>query len=113
VSGDEGGGGGEGIFESFFNAWYDEPSLDAGASEAGAAKLSGGDSTCCGVELKNRARTGRRNVGGSADDGIRVSRMDRLIVLLSIVTVELPVAVSNCWKEDVDVFEDDLKYIFG
>lgn len=51
--------------------------------------MSGGDSTCWGVELKYRARLGRRNVGGSAEDGIRVSSIDRLIVLLSMVMVDI------------------------
>lgn len=36
------------------------------------------------MELKYRARFGRRNVGGRTADGIRASRMDRLTVLLSI-----------------------------
>ena len=41
------------------------------------------------MELKYRARLGRRNVGGSAEDGIRVSSIDRLIVLLSMVMVDI------------------------
>ena len=72
------------------------------ASEAGTAKLSGGDSMCCGVELKYRARVGR-NVGGSAEDGIRVSKMDRLIVLLSMVMVEMLRAENNCWRSEVEM----------
>lgn len=56
----------------------------------GASKLSGGDSTCCVVLLKWRARHGRRNAGGSADKGIRVSSMDRLIDLLNIAKLRKP-----------------------
>jgi len=48
-----------------------------------ASKLSGGDSTCCAVELKYRARLGRRKVGGSAEDGMRMSSRERLAVLSS------------------------------
>jgi hypothetical protein len=79
-------------------------------------KLSGGDSTCCGVELKYRARLGRRNVGGSAEDGIRVSRTDRRTLLLSIVRVDICVGLSNCWRceklrlselSDLDILLDD------
>lgn len=51
-----------------------------------ASTASGGDSTCCAVELKYRARLGRRNVGGNADEGIRMSKMDFLTVLLSILS---------------------------
>ena len=72
---------------------------EAGALEEGnceASKVFGGDSTCWVVELKKRARRGRRKVGGRAEDGTRVSSIDRLIVLLSIVKVELLSAVSNC-----------------
>jgi len=50
-----------------------------------ASRLSGGASTCCAVELKYRARFGRRKVGGNADVDILVSIMDRFIDLLSIV----------------------------
>ena len=50
-----------------------------------ALKPSAGGSTCWEVELKYRARYGRRNVGGSADGGILKSKMDLLIVLLNIV----------------------------
>ena len=60
-----------------------------------ASNPSGGDSTCCAVELKYRARLGRRKVGGSAEDDIRVSRMDLLIVLLSIVRSEMVVLAIN------------------
>lgn len=42
-------------------------------------------------------------MGGSADDCIRVSRTDRLIVLLSMVMVEMLVGVSNCWEEDIEM----------
>ena len=47
--------------------------------------LSMGDSTCCVVELKNRARLGKRKVGGSVALGIRMSNKDFLIVLLNIL----------------------------
>lgn len=50
-----------------------------------ASTASGGDSTCCAVELKYRARLGRRNVGGNADEEIRMSKTDFLTVLLSIL----------------------------
>lgn len=49
----------------------------------------GGASTCWGVELKYRARMGRRNVGGSEEEGIRVSRMDRRRVRCSMVRVDI------------------------
>lgn len=81
--------------------------MEADSSEAGnsdASKLSGMDSTCCVVELKYRARLGRRNVGGSADDGIRVSNMGLLIILLSIVKADILFPVTNCWRADVEMF---------
>jgi hypothetical protein len=37
------------------------------------------------VELKYRARLGRRKVGGSVDGAIRASSRDRRIVLLSML----------------------------
>jgi len=57
---------------------------DGGAS-GGTSKPSGGDSIICAVELKYRARFGRRNVGGSVDTGIRMSRMDFRNDLLNIL----------------------------
>lgn len=60
-------------------------SKDATAEGIGLALLlSMGGSTCCVVELKNRARLGKRNVGGSVALGIRMSSKDLLIVLLNI-----------------------------
>lgn len=38
---------------------------DAAVGNCADSKESGGDSTCCVVLLKNLARIGRRNVGGS------------------------------------------------
>lgn len=56
------------------------------AADNGLAWLfSMGDSTCCVVELKNRARLGKRKVGGSVALGIRMSNKDFLIVLLNIL----------------------------
>lgn len=60
-----------------------------------ASNASGGDSTCCAVELKYRARLGRRNVGGSAEDEIRVSRIDLLTVLQNILGSESGLLVIN------------------
>jgi hypothetical protein len=54
-----------------------------------------GGSTCCAVELKYRARYGRRKVGGSADGGILMSKMDFLTVLLNIVRVEGAISRGN------------------
>lgn len=48
-------------------------------------KPSAGGSMICAVELKYRAPFGRRNIGGSADAGNRVSNTDFLIVLLNIL----------------------------
>jgi hypothetical protein len=61
---------------------------DGGAS-GGTSKPSGGDSMICAVELKYRARFGRRNVGGSADTGIRMSRMDFRNDLLNILMIRV------------------------
>jgi hypothetical protein len=92
TSGLGGGVGGNGILESLscvcFGNWDVASEMGDEAGVEGE-KLSGGGSTCCGVELKYRARLGRRNVGGSAEDGIRVSRMDRRRLLLSIVRVDI------------------------
>jgi hypothetical protein len=46
-------------------------------------------STCCGVELKYLARIGRRKIGGRTAEGIRVSSMDFLTVLLSMLALNL------------------------
>ena len=54
-----------------------------------------GGSTCCAVELKYRARYGRRKVGGSADGDILMSKMDFLIVLLNIVRVGSAISHGN------------------
>ncbi|PQE04089.1 ribosome biogenesis nsa2 protein [Rutstroemia sp. NJR-2017a BVV2] len=45
--------------------------------------LTGG-STCCAVALMNRARFGRRKVGGSVALGVRMSNKDLLSVLLNM-----------------------------
>lgn len=45
-------------------------------------------STICDVWLKNRARIGRRNVGGSRVTGARSSRTERRSALLMIVVVK-------------------------
>ncbi len=42
---------------------------------------------------------GRRKVGGSAEDGIRVSKTDFLIVLLSIVRLD----ISGLWAIAAEV----------
>lgn len=56
----------------------------AGGASRGISRLSGADSIICGVELKYRARLGRRNVGGNADAGILMSRTDFRSDLLNI-----------------------------
>ena len=48
-------------------------------------KLFAGGSMICVVELKYRAPLGRRNIGGSADAGNRMSNTDFLMVLLNIL----------------------------
>jgi hypothetical protein len=58
---------------------------EGGAS--GSSKLSAGDSIICVVELKYRARLGRRKIGGSADTGIRMSKTDFLRDLLNILVM--------------------------
>jgi hypothetical protein len=88
VRGVVGGGGGEGILESLRSVCFGNWDVASGPGMEGE-KSSGGGSTCCAVELKYRARLGRRNVGGSAEDGIRVSRTDRRRLLLSIVRVDI------------------------
>jgi hypothetical protein len=84
---DNGSEGGAGATGTFCRA-----TLGLGESavpiEVGVAwRDSEGGSTCCVVELKYRARLGRRNVGGNGVDcdGIRMSNMDFLMVLLNIV----------------------------
>lgn len=104
ASGFDCGGGGEGIFASLDCACFDNgrPDAELDVSVAGsseASKLSGGVSTCWVVELKYRARFGRRKVGGSAEDGIRVSKTDFLIVLLSIVRLD----ISGLWAIAAEV----------
>lgn len=58
---------------------------DGGTSVS--SKLSGDDSTICTVELKYRARPGRRKIGGNADAGIRMSTMDFWRDLLNILVM--------------------------
>ncbi len=64
--------------------------LDDGGASGGISRPSGGDSMICAVELKYRARFGRRNVGGRADTGIRMSRTDFQTDLLSILVMRAP-----------------------
>lgn len=73
-----------------------------------ASRLSDGVSTCCTVELKYRARFGRRKVGGNADVGILESNMDRRIDLLSILRLWGVDACAQCptLKEYRDVVLD-------
>jgi hypothetical protein len=59
----------------------------AGGASRGISRPSGGGSTICAVELKYRARFGRRKVGGNADAGIRMSRMDLRSDLLNILVM--------------------------
>jgi hypothetical protein len=54
-----------------------------------------GGSTCCEVELKYRARLGRRKVGGSAAGGAGASCTALRSALLNIVTV-CGLALCNC-----------------
>jgi hypothetical protein len=61
---------------------------DCGLVNCDASNPPVGDSTCCAVELKYRARLGRRKVGGNADDGIRTSNIDRRAILHSILRVD-------------------------
>jgi hypothetical protein len=63
----------------------DATSFDDGGASRGTSKPSGGDSMICAVELKYRARLGRRKVGGNADAGNRMSKTDFLIDLLNIL----------------------------
>lgn len=66
-------------------------SKGAAAGNNGLALMfSMGDSTCCVVELKKRARLGKRKVGGSVALGIRMSNKDFLIVLLNILKSKMP-----------------------
>lgn len=58
-----------------------------GVCEAPRLLVVGG-STCCSVELKYRAWLGRRNVGGSVDEGTRTSCTARLNALLNIFGLE-------------------------
>ena len=51
------------------------------------SRASGGDSTCCVVLLKNLARIGSRNVGGSADGDTGASAIDLLRARENILTV--------------------------
>jgi hypothetical protein len=61
--------------------------FEAGGASRGTSKLSGGDSMICAVELKYRARFGRRKVGDNADVGIRMSRTDFRSDLLNILVM--------------------------
>lgn len=63
---------------------------DAVEDNGVALLFSMGDSTCWVVELKKRARLGRRKVGGSVALGILMSNKDFLIVLLNILKSTMP-----------------------
>lgn len=70
-------------------------------------------STICDVWLKNRARIGRRNVGGSRVTGARSSRTERRSALLMIVVVKerarglwcavLVLGFMPTWREVVEI----------
>lgn len=75
--------GAEGTIEDFSGF------RDAAEGTGLALLLSRGGSTYCDVELKNRARLGRRNVGGSVAFGTRISSKDFLIVLVNILTLKM------------------------
>lgn len=93
------GAGGSGTFGRIgfrMGATGSEAAGEKFVANRDASRLSGGVSTCCVVELKYRARLGRRKVGGKADTGIFVSSIDRLIVLLSILRFGDAVEYTQC-----------------
>lgn len=106
MSGVEGGGGGKGTdLKVGFLGVKTDGFEDALASiwvivRGGVEGLAGG-STCWVVELKYRARHGRRNVGGSVEEGIRVSRTDLLSVLLSILRDGRSLSATNALRLNV------------
>lgn len=63
----------------------DSSSVGTAGGPADISKLSFGESTICVVELKYRARFGRRNDGGRVGCGIRHSSRDFLTVRLNIL----------------------------
>lgn len=82
--------GGEGAGEEALSVRADGEAamiLGAGGASEGISKLSGGDSMIWAVELKYRARFGRRNVGISVDAGIRMSRTDFRSDLVNILVM--------------------------
>lgn len=84
--GSEAGGGGCGI-DRCVSLMVDVmgDADDCGLVSWDASNPPAGGSTCWAVELKYRARLGRRKIGGNADDGIPTSNMDRRAVLHSIL----------------------------
>lgn len=82
--------GGDGAEVGFLGVGADgeaATAFEAGGASRGASRPSGGDSMICAVELKYRARLGRRKAGGSADTGIRMSRTDFRSDLLNILVM--------------------------
>lgn len=70
-----------------------------------ASNDAAGDSTCCVVVWKYRARFGSRKVGGRAEEGIPVSRRDLLIVLLSILRLsKMPALLMLRRASDIESF---------
>ena len=63
--------------------------------------LTGG-STCCAVALMNRARLGRRKVGGSVALGARMSNKDLLSVLLNMVCFDIVELRYNSLEDEFE-----------
>jgi hypothetical protein len=89
VAGGDGGDGGEEGALGFRADGEAATIFEDGGASGGTSKPAGGDSMICAVELKYRARFGRRNVGGSADTGIRMSRMGFRNDLLNILMIRV------------------------
>jgi hypothetical protein len=91
ANGEEGEAGFSGTFGRD-NFGLDEPGVSSMDSVKSCDEWRAweGVSIRCVVELKYRARLGRRKVGGNADTGIRASTMDFLTALLSILRI------NNC-----------------
>ena len=106
------GGGAEGIDEAEVGTDFEGNSADNIEAVGGVWDVlnpSADGSTCCAVELKYRARFGRRKVGGSTTGGIHVSRMDFLKVLLNILILTV---LHLCFNAGLKVSSRD-NFQFG
>jgi hypothetical protein len=93
--------GGDGAVEEVLGVKADgeaATTFEDGGASMGTSKLSGGDSMICAVELKYRARYGRRNVGGRADTGIRMYKTDFRSDLLNILVTQAPRPSIALWR---------------